>query len=90
MKILTFYDYGDNEELHGIIIDTAFKWMNDFDEEIAVRAYSIIVLQRFTKIYPEITGELIAALQILIENAKETLSNYAKRVLKEIYGDAVP
>ena len=90
MKILSFYDYGDNEELHGIIIDTSFRWMNDFDEEIAVRAYSILVLQRFTKIYPEISGELIAALQILIENAKETLSKYAGRVLKEIYRDAAP
>jgi hypothetical protein len=90
MKILTFYDYGDSEELHGIVIDTAFKWMNDFDEETAVRAYSILVLQRFTKLYPEISGELIAALQILMENAKETLSNYASRVLKDIYRDAVP
>lgn len=90
LKVLTFYDLSDNEELHGIIIDSCFAYMNDFGEEIAIRAYATRILQRFTKIYPEITGELIAALHILIDNSKESLSNYSKRILKELYKDASP
>jgi hypothetical protein len=58
--------------------------MNDFSEEVATRAYATRVLQCFTHIYPEITGELISALQILIENSKETLSKYSKNILKEL------
>jgi hypothetical protein len=69
---------------HGVIIDTCFQRMNDFNEELATRAYATRVLQRFTHIYPEITGELISALQILIENSKETLSKYSKNILKEL------
>ncbi len=90
MKILTFYDLTDYEELHGIIIDACFLRMNDFGEEVGTRAYATRVIQRFTKIYPEITGELISALQILIDNSKETLSKYSKNVLKEIYKEAAP
>jgi len=88
LKILTTYDLSDDEELHGLIIDACFLRMNDFDEEVANRAYATRVLQRFTNIYPEITGELIAALQILIDNSKETLSEYSKKVLQEIYRKA--
>ncbi|MEN8224836.1 MAG: hypothetical protein ABFS05_05695 [Bacteroidota bacterium] len=89
-KVLTFYDVTEDEEIHGIIIDACFKRMNDFGEEIATRAYATRVLQRFTKIYPEITGELIAALQLLIDNSKETLSRYSQNILKELYRDAAP
>jgi len=90
MKVLTFYDVSEDEELHGIIIDACFKRMNDFGEEVATRAYATRVLQRFTKIYPEITGELIVALQVVIENSKETLSKYSTNVLKELYKDVSP
>ncbi len=90
MKVLTFYDITDDEELHGLIIDACFHRMNDFEEEVATRAYATRVLQRFTRIYPEITGELISALQLLIDNSKETLSKYSKSVLQEIYREAAP
>jgi len=87
MKVLTFYDLTDDEDLHGLIIDDCFSRMNDFGEEVATRAYATRVLQRFTKIYPEITGELIAALHILIDNSNETLSKYSKNILDELYRD---
>ncbi len=90
LKVLTLYDLSDDEELHSLIIDACFHRMNDFEEEVATRAYATRVLQRFCRIYPELTGELIAALHILIDNSKETLSKYSKNVLKELYKDAVP
>ncbi len=89
MKVLTFYDLTDEEELHGLIIDAAFLRMNDPGEDVATRAYAIMVIRRFLHIYPEITGEYIAALKFITANAKETLSNYAEKVLMDVDRDAV-
>ena len=88
MKVVTFYDLSEYEDLHGILIDTAFMRMNDPDEETAIRAYSIGVLERLVKTYPEISGELIAALNMMADTSKETLSKYAKKVLRKLYREA--
>lgn len=90
MKVLTFYDLTDEEELHGLIIDAAFMRMNEPGEDVSTRAYAMRVIRRFLKIYPEISGEYIAALKFLTTNAKETLSNYAEKLLKEVYREVIP
>lgn len=90
LKILTIYDLSNDEELHGHIIEACFNYMNDGCEEIAIRGYSITVLVRMIKIYPEISGELMAALQILIDNGPDTLARYSKKKLKDLYRSAIP
>lgn len=90
LKILTIYNLSDEEELHGLIIDACFKYMNDPAEEIAIRGYSISVLERIVKIYPEISGELMSALQILIDNGPDTLARYSEKRLKKLYRSAIP
>lgn len=90
LKILTLYDISDDESLHIIMLDYCFRRMNDSAEEVAIRAYSMLVINRLVKVYPEISSEFIAALHLIIDNAKETLSNYAGKLLKEMYRDATP
>jgi hypothetical protein len=90
LKILSVYDLSDQEELHGIIIDVCFSRVNDPEEEIAVRGYSLQVLERMIKIYPEVTGELMSALQLMIESGPDTLSRYAAKRLKRIQRTAIP
>jgi hypothetical protein len=90
LKILTIYELSDKEELHGLIIEACFKYMNDPAEEVAIRGYSISVLERMQKMYPEITGELIAALQIIVDHDKETLARYASQRIKRLYQSIVP
>lgn len=85
MKVLTVYDLSEEKDLHGLIIDACFGRMNDFGEDIATRAYAIRVLQRFVGIYPEISGEFMSALHMLIDNSKETLSRYSRKVLQELH-----
>jgi hypothetical protein len=89
-KILSVYDLSDKEDLHGHIIDASFSRMNDGNEEIAIRGYAIQVLDNFTKVYPEIVGEFMAALQLLVDSGPDTLSRYAKNRLKKLYRSAAP
>lgn len=90
LKILSVVDLYEQEELHGIIIDECFKRVNDPDEEIAIRGYSLQVLERMIKFYPEVTGELMSALQLMIESGPDTLARYAAKRLKRIQRTAIP
>ena len=90
LKILSIYDLSDAEELHGPIIEECFRNMLSAEAEIAIRGYSIAVLDKMVKVYPEISGELISAYQILIDSAPETLVRYANKKLKDLYKSAIP
>ena len=90
LKILTVYDFSDKEEMHGLIIEACFKYMNDPAEEVAIRGYSISVLERMQKMYPELTGELISALQIIVDHDTETLARYAGQRIKRLYKSIIP
>ena len=90
LKILTVYDLSHEEEMHGLIIEACFKYMNNPEEEVAIRGYAISVLERLQKVYPEITGELIAALQIIVENDTETLARYSGQRIKRLYKSIIP
>jgi hypothetical protein len=90
LKILSVYDLSRFEELHGHIIEECFKNMLSADAEIAIRGYSIAVLDRMVKLYPEISGELMSAYQILIDSGPETLVRYATKKLKDLYKSAIP
>ena len=70
------------------MFDEAYRLCMAQNGTMALR--SARVVQLVAEEYPEITGELIAALHILIDNSKETLSKYSKTILRELYKDAVP
>lgn len=89
-KILSVYDLSGEEDLHGHIIDSCFSRATNSGEEIATRGYSLMVLERFAKIYPEIVSELMAALQLMIDNGPGTLARYAKKRLDKLYRSITP
>ena len=89
LKILSVYDLSDKEELHGHIIEECFRNMLSSDAETAIRGYSIAVLDKMLKIYPEISSELISAYQLLIDNGPDTLARYSEKKLKELYRSAI-
>lgn len=90
LKLLSVTDLSREEELNGIIIDVCFKCVNDSEEDVAIRGYALQVLERMIKLYPEVTGELMSALQLMIESGPETLSRYASKRLKRIQRSAIP
>ncbi len=90
LKILTIYDLAGQEDLHGMIIEASFKFMNDPGEEVAIRGYAVGVLERMIRIYPDLAGELLAALQLLIESGPDTLARYSTKKLREIHRSVIP
>jgi len=89
LKILTVYELSGKEDYHGLIIEACFRYMNDPGEEVAIRGYSIAVLEKMLKSYPEIAGELMAAMHILIDNGPDTLARYSQKKLSELYRSAI-
>jgi hypothetical protein len=63
MHILIRHSWVEDEEAMGKLVDTLFKWLTDDDQAIAVKAYSIAILENITKILPDLRGELILVLE---------------------------
>jgi hypothetical protein len=63
MHILIRHSWVDDEEAMGILVDTLFKWLMDDTQAVAIKAYSIMILEKITKILPDLRGEMILVLE---------------------------
>ncbi len=72
------------EKHHGFLVDYCFRKIIDPKQAIAVRAFSIPVLHRLTKCYPELNSEFKLCLEELIPNASSGLKNRAKKYLSKV------
>lgn len=74
------------EEIHGPLINSCFKVLEDPAEPIAVRAFGMTVLGRLAKIYPELKVELKAIIENALahEQPSPGFKSRAKKVLKMI------
>lgn len=73
-----------DEELSGQLVDLAFNYLGDQKQAISVRAYSIDILVRFVRIYPEMKPELIAILESMILDASVGLKTKCRKTIKLI------
>src|SRR5690606_28069393 len=73
------------ESLHDIVLNHAFSFLQDENETVAVRAFSMTVIQRISVHYPELQNEL----KLILEHAlaHQELSpgfiNRAKKILAQ-------
>lgn len=65
VRVLQYIDIP--ESLHGAAMNICFDYLADPNEAIAVRVFSMTVLDNLSKIYPEIRQELIAIIQDTLE-----------------------
>jgi hypothetical protein len=71
------------EPVHGIVMTACFDFLADPKETIAVRCFSMNVLDNLSKVYPEIRPELIMLVQNQLENgASAGFKVRARRILK--------
>ena len=71
------------KKYHGKIMSICFDFIQSNETPVAVKAYSLTILQKLAKLYPEIKTEL----RLIIENrwTHETpaFKSRAKKILKE-------
>lgn len=69
------------EDLHGTVMDTCFRFLEDPKEAAAVKAFSISILENLWRKYPEIGDELRTVLTTLMEDALPSFKVRARRLL---------
>lgn len=69
------------EDLHGTVMDTCFRFLEDPKEAAAVKAFSISILENLWYEYPEIGDELRTVLTTLMEDALPSFKVRARRLL---------
>jgi hypothetical protein len=69
---------------HGAIMDICFRYIEDPQEKVAVKAFSLTVLQNLSKQYPEIRNELKLIIEERWEHETVAFRSRAKKLLKEL------
>jgi hypothetical protein len=83
-NILRIFDHLPEipEDYHGVLMDACFQYIADPDETIAAQAYALGILDKLTKIYPEILPELKTVIEVRMLNAAPAFKSRAKKILK--------
>jgi hypothetical protein len=82
--ICRLFQFVDNipEELEGELMITAFEWLADPNEAIAVRSCCMTILDNLSKKYPDIRQELVAIIEDQLQhNPTPAFRGRAKQVL---------
>jgi 8-oxo-dGTP diphosphatase len=69
---------------HGILADFCFNTLNSGFSAIAVKAYSMEILYRLSKIYPELANELSTSIRILMEDGSAAITSRGRMVLRKL------
>ena len=75
-------------KFHGQVMDTCFNFINSATEAVAVKAFSLTVLQNLAKQYPEIINEIKLVIEERWDHETSAFKSRAKNILKEF--DANP
>ena len=65
----------------GVLTDISFKWLQSPIESVAVKMYCIVILERITKIYPELIPELCDIIDIQMDEATPGFKSIARKTL---------
>ncbi len=72
------------KRFHGEIMNLCFDYINSQDEAIAVKAFSLGVLQNLSKQYPDIKQELKTIIESRWDYETAAFRSRAKKILKEL------
>jgi hypothetical protein len=72
------------KKLHGRLMNNCFEFIQSNDTPVAIKAFSLTVLQNLSKDYPEISAELKYIIQDRWEHETPAFHQRAKRILKKL------
>ena len=73
------------EKYHSSIINHCFNFILQRNDPAAVIAFSVIILGKFYHIYPEIGGEILAAIEPLQHHELPSIRNSSIKLMKHIH-----
>jgi hypothetical protein len=81
---IRFLQYVDiPKRFHGQVMDVCFRYFSSPTEAVAIKAFSITVLQKLAKLYPEIINEIKLVIEERWEYETPAFKARAKKLLKE-------
>ena len=72
------------EKLHGEVMDICFGFIADVQEAVAVKAFSLSILENLSKQYPEIKQELKVIIEERWDYETAAFHSRAKKILKNL------
>jgi hypothetical protein len=72
------------EKFHGELMNLCFKYISSPAEAVAVKAFSLTVLQKLAKQYPEIKNELKLVIEERWDHETAAFKARAKNILQEL------
>lgn len=81
--IKIFTEISIPEELEGILFDKCMSYLEDTKAPIAVRCYSINVLEKIADKYPELQADLVAVVKEHLPHGTAGIKYRCRRVIKK-------
>ncbi|MCW3120183.1 MAG: hypothetical protein JWM28_4265 [Chitinophagaceae bacterium] len=71
------------EKFHGEVMDTCFRYIASPDEAVAIKAFSLTILENLSHQYPEIRNELKLVIEERWDYESAAFRSRAKKILKK-------
>ena len=72
------------KKYHGKLMDTCFNFIESNDTAVAIKAFSLTILQNLSKYYPEIGPELKLIIEERWEHETAAFQSRARKILKSL------
>ena len=72
------------EEYHGIVINACFRFIECQTTPVAFTAFSLTILEKLSRFYPDIKSELKLLIEENWNNATPAFRSRAKKIMKKI------
>ena len=79
LRVLQSYDIPAS--LHGRLMDACFRFIADPLAPIAVKAFSLTVLDKLSREYPDIRGELVTTIEERLPHETAAFRSRARKIL---------
>jgi hypothetical protein len=83
-KMISETDWDFDEDTLGILAEICFKWVNDSNEEIAIKIYAQDILYRVSEIYPELKHELITVMEHNYPHSSVAIKSRSRKMIKKL------
>jgi hypothetical protein len=69
------------KKYHGVVMNICFNYIQDITEKPATKVFSLTVIEKLAKLYPEIKSELYLILESQMQYASVGFKNRAKKLM---------